>query len=55
VVLHGLDDAAAAARQAQRRRKLDSAATGSEASQNMICAHLSIALLVGLLSNSLAG
>lgn len=36
-------------------RKLNSAATVSEASQNMICAYLSIALLVGLLLNAVAG
>ena len=34
-------------------RKLNSSATVSEASQNMICAYLSIALLVGLLANAL--
>ena len=36
-------------------RKLDSSATVSEAEQNMICAYLSVALLVGLLLNALAG
>jgi divalent metal cation (Fe/Co/Zn/Cd) transporter len=36
-------------------RKLNSSATVSEAGQNMICAYLSIALLVGLLSNALLG
>jgi divalent metal cation (Fe/Co/Zn/Cd) transporter len=36
-------------------RKLNSSATLSEAGQNMICAYLSIALLVGLLANALAG
>lgn len=36
-------------------RKLNSAATVSEASQNMICAYLSIALLVGLLANAILG
>ena len=36
-------------------RKLNSSATVSEASQNMICAYLSLALLVGLLANALAG
>jgi divalent metal cation (Fe/Co/Zn/Cd) transporter len=36
-------------------RKLSSSATVSEASQNMICAYLSIALLVGLLANALLG
>jgi divalent metal cation (Fe/Co/Zn/Cd) transporter len=36
-------------------RKLNSSATVSEASQNMICAYLSIALLMGLLVNALAG
>ena len=42
---------------AKRRvgRKLNSSATVSEAGQNMICAYLSIALLVGLLANALAG
>ena len=34
-------------------RKLNSSATVSEASQNMICAYLSIALLVGLLANAI--
>jgi divalent metal cation (Fe/Co/Zn/Cd) transporter len=34
---------------------LNSSATVSEAGQNMICAYLSIALLVGLLLNALAG
>jgi divalent metal cation (Fe/Co/Zn/Cd) transporter len=36
-------------------RKLNSSATVSEASQNMICAYLSVALLFGLLANALAG
>jgi divalent metal cation (Fe/Co/Zn/Cd) transporter len=36
-------------------RQLNSSATVSEASQNMICAYLSVALLVGLLANALAG
>ena len=36
-------------------RRLDSAATVSEAGQNMLCAYLSIALLAGLLLNALAG
>lgn len=36
-------------------RRLNSSATVSEAGQNMICAYLSIALLVGLLANALAG
>jgi divalent metal cation (Fe/Co/Zn/Cd) transporter len=36
-------------------RKLNSSATVSEASQNMICAYLSVALLVGLLANALLG
>jgi divalent metal cation (Fe/Co/Zn/Cd) transporter len=35
--------------------KLNSSATVSEATQNMICAYLSIALLVGLLANAIAG
>ena len=36
-------------------RKLNSSATVSEAEQNMICAYLSVALLVGLLANALLG
>ena len=36
-------------------RELNSSATVSEASQNMICAYLSVALLAGLLANALAG
>ena len=36
-------------------RRLNSSATVSEAGQNMICAYLSVALLVGLLLNALAG
>jgi divalent metal cation (Fe/Co/Zn/Cd) transporter len=36
-------------------RQLGSSATVSEASQNMICAYLSVALLVGLLLNALLG
>jgi divalent metal cation (Fe/Co/Zn/Cd) transporter len=36
-------------------RRLNSSATVSEASQNMVCAYLSIALLVGLLANALLG
>jgi divalent metal cation (Fe/Co/Zn/Cd) transporter len=36
-------------------RKLNSSATVSEASQNMICAYLSVALLVGLVANALLG
>jgi divalent metal cation (Fe/Co/Zn/Cd) transporter len=36
-------------------RRLNSAATISEAGQNMLCAYLSIALLAGLLLNALAG
>lgn len=36
-------------------RNLNSSATVSEAEQNMICAYLSIALLVGLLANALFG
>jgi divalent metal cation (Fe/Co/Zn/Cd) transporter len=42
---------------AKRRvgHQLNSAATVSEAEQNQICAYLSIALLVGLLSNALLG
>lgn len=35
--------------------KLNSSATVSEASQNMICAYLAVALLVGLLANALVG
>jgi divalent metal cation (Fe/Co/Zn/Cd) transporter len=42
---------------AKRRvgRRLGSAALVSEAGQNRICAYLSLALLVGLLANALAG
>jgi divalent metal cation (Fe/Co/Zn/Cd) transporter len=42
---------------AKRRvgQALNSSATISEAGQNMICAYLSVALLVGLLLNALAG
>ena len=36
-------------------RRLHSSATVSEAGQNMLCAYLSLALLVGLLANALAG
>ena len=36
-------------------RKLNSSATVSEAGQNMICAYLSIALLIGLLANAVLG
>jgi divalent metal cation (Fe/Co/Zn/Cd) transporter len=36
-------------------RRLNSSATVSEAGQNMVCAYLSVALLVGLLLNALAG
>jgi divalent metal cation (Fe/Co/Zn/Cd) transporter len=36
-------------------RQLSSSAAVSEAGQNMICAYLSIALLIGLLLNALAG
>jgi divalent metal cation (Fe/Co/Zn/Cd) transporter len=36
-------------------RALNSSATVSEAGQNMVCAYLSIALLIGLLANALAG
>jgi divalent metal cation (Fe/Co/Zn/Cd) transporter len=36
-------------------RELNSAATVSEAGQNMLCAYLSIALLIGLSLNALAG
>jgi divalent metal cation (Fe/Co/Zn/Cd) transporter len=36
-------------------RQLNSSATVSEAGQNMICAYLSIALLVGLLANAVLG
>jgi divalent metal cation (Fe/Co/Zn/Cd) transporter len=35
--------------------QLGSSATVSEAAQNQICAYLSLALLVGLLANALAG
>ncbi|MHB8659530.1 MAG: cation diffusion facilitator family transporter [Solirubrobacteraceae bacterium] len=42
---------------AKRRvgQRLNSSAAVSESNQNMICAYLSIALLVGLLANALAG
>jgi divalent metal cation (Fe/Co/Zn/Cd) transporter len=42
---------------AKRRvgHRLGSAATVSEAEQNQICAYLSVALLIGLLANALAG
>jgi divalent metal cation (Fe/Co/Zn/Cd) transporter len=42
---------------AKRRvgQNLNSSAAVSESNQNMICAYLSIALLVGLLANALAG
>lgn len=36
-------------------RRLDSAATVSEGTQNLLCAYLSVALLVGLGANALAG
>lgn len=36
-------------------RQLGSSATVSDAEQNMICAYLSIALLLGLLANAIAG
>jgi divalent metal cation (Fe/Co/Zn/Cd) transporter len=36
-------------------RKLNSAATVKEASQTQLCAYLSLALLIGLLANALAG
>jgi divalent metal cation (Fe/Co/Zn/Cd) transporter len=36
-------------------RQLGSSATVSEAGQNMICAYLSVALLIGLLANALLG
>ena len=35
--------------------KLNSSATVKEGAQNMLCAYLSVALLVGLLSNAVAG
>ena len=42
---------------AKRRvgRRLGSAATVSEAAQNLVCAYLSVALLAGLLANAVAG
>jgi divalent metal cation (Fe/Co/Zn/Cd) transporter len=42
---------------AKRRvgQKLNSAATVKESAQNMVCAYLSVALLVGLLANAVAG
>jgi divalent metal cation (Fe/Co/Zn/Cd) transporter len=36
-------------------RQLNSSATVSEAGQNLVCAYLSVALLIGLLLNALAG
>jgi divalent metal cation (Fe/Co/Zn/Cd) transporter len=36
-------------------QQLNSSATVSEAGQNMICAYLSVALLIGLLLNALMG
>jgi divalent metal cation (Fe/Co/Zn/Cd) transporter len=36
-------------------RQLKSPATVSEAGQNLVCAYLSVALLIGLLLNALAG
>jgi divalent metal cation (Fe/Co/Zn/Cd) transporter len=36
-------------------RRLGSAATVKEASQTQLCAYLSVALLVGLLANAVAG
>jgi divalent metal cation (Fe/Co/Zn/Cd) transporter len=36
-------------------RRLNSSATVNEATQNMICAYLSVALLVGLLANAVLG
>jgi divalent metal cation (Fe/Co/Zn/Cd) transporter len=36
-------------------RQLNSAATAKEASQTQLCAYLSVALLIGLLANALAG
>ena len=36
-------------------RQLNSSAVVSEAEQNMVCAYLSVALLVGLLLNALVG
>ena len=36
-------------------RQLNSAATVKEGAQNMLCAYLSVALLVGLLANAVAG
>ncbi len=36
-------------------RQLNSSATVKEGSQNMLCAYISVALLVGLLANALAG
>ena len=35
--------------------RLDSSATIKEGAQNMLCAYLSVALLIGLLANALAG
>lgn len=36
-------------------RRLDSAATGGEGTQNLLCAYLAAAVLVGLVANSLFG
>jgi divalent metal cation (Fe/Co/Zn/Cd) transporter len=36
-------------------RKLNPAATGGDAGQQMICAYLAVALLFGLLANALFG
>jgi divalent metal cation (Fe/Co/Zn/Cd) transporter len=36
-------------------RKLGSSATVKEGAQNMVCAYLSVALLIGLSSNALLG
>lgn len=42
---------------AKRRvgRQLNSSATVQEGAQNLLCAYLSVALLVGLLANAIAG
>jgi divalent metal cation (Fe/Co/Zn/Cd) transporter len=36
-------------------QRLNSSATVKEGAQNMLCAYLSVALLVGLLANAVAG
>ena len=52
---HRADDAVLARAKRKVGHALGSAATVGEGGQNMICAYLSIALLVGLLANALVG